>query len=187
MVQASRDLHQLNPLVKQNVELFLSFCKKKGLKVGISETYRTIERQDYLYSLGRTEKGAIVTNAKGSSMSSYHQWGLAVDFYQDQKGLEYECGFMEQVGMYGEQFGFEWGGRWKNFKDVAHLQMPFGLSIQELKGGSKVENQISSTYASALTKLVKQEIIEQPGLWYQPENMRRGHIESLIIKVAANL
>lgn len=187
MVNPSRDLHQLNPIVKQNVELFLAFCKSKGLKVGISETYRSIERQDYLYSLGRTEKGAIVTNAKGTSMSSYHQWGLAVDFYQDHKGLEYECSFMEQIGMYAEQFGFEWGGRWKNFKDVAHLQMSFGLSIQELKAGHKVENQISQNYANALNKLVKQGIIEQPGLWYQPENMRRGHIESLIIKVAASL
>lgn len=187
MVEASRDLHKLHPIVKQNVELFLAFCKKKGIKIGISETYRTIERQDYLYSLGRTEAGPIRTNAKGSSMSSYHQWGLAVDFYQDTKGLEYECGFMEQVGMYAEQFGFEWGGRWKNFKDVAHLQMTFGLSIQDLKSGCTVEQQISPIYANALNKLVKQGIIEQPGLWYQPDNMKRGHIESLIIKFATRI
>lgn len=187
MVASNRDLLKLHPLVKQNVELFLAYCKKQGLNVGISETHRSVERQDYLYSLGRTEKGNIVTNAKGSEMSSYHQWGLAVDFFQNIKGREYESDFMEKVGKIAEQFGFEWGGRWTSFKDVCHIQMTFGLSIRDLKAGGKVENRINSVYANAVTKLVRTGIIEQPGLWYQPENVKATHVESLIIKMAANL
>ena len=30
---------------------------------------------------GRTKPGNIVTNAKGSSYRSQHQWGIAFDFY----------------------------------------------------------------------------------------------------------
>ena len=187
MVEANRDLYKLHPIVKQNVELFLAYCKAKGLNVGISETYRSIERQDYLYAQGRTRPGIIVTNAKGSDMTSYHQWGLAVDFFQNVKGEEYECDFMEQVGAYAELFGFEWGGRWKNFKDLCHIQMTFGLSIQDLKNGKTVEKQIPENYANALSKLVKRGIIEQPGLWYQPDQIKKPHVESLIIKIASVL
>lgn len=186
-MEASRDIGKLHPIVKQNVELFLAFCKAKGLKVGISETYRSVERQDYLYSLGRTQKGSIVTNAKGSDLASYHQWGLAVDFFQNIKGLEYECDFMEQVGMYAEQFGFEWGGRWTSFKDMPHLQMTFGLSIKDLKAGRKVEDVVPKTYSDAINKLVRKGVIEQPGLWYQLDQVKPKHIQALMIKVASNL
>lgn len=32
-----------------------------------------------MYAQGRTKKGNIVTNAKGSDYSSQHQWGIAFD------------------------------------------------------------------------------------------------------------
>ena len=41
----------------------------------------TNAEQDALYAKGRTKPGNIVTNAKGSSYRSQHQWGIAFDFY----------------------------------------------------------------------------------------------------------
>lgn len=187
MIESTRDINLLHPLVKQNVQLFLEYCTKKGYKVGISETLRTVERQDYLYSLGREDKSQpIRTNAKGSDKSSYHQWGLAIDFYQNIKGKEYDPVFVEEVGKIGEQFGFEWGGRWAKLHDDCHLQMTFGLSIQQLKAGAKVEDSFPSTYMAAMSKLVRKGIIEQPGIWYQNEIGIQA-VRSLVIKCATNL
>ncbi len=33
--------------------------------------------------------------------------------------------------------GFSWGGDWAQFKDYPHLQMDFGLSINDLQNGEK--------------------------------------------------
>lgn len=187
MIKSTRDINLLNPLVKQNVQLFLDYCQKQGYKVGISETLRTKERQDYLYSLGRTDKSQpIRTNAKGSDMTSYHQWGLAFDFFQNVKGKEYDKGFIDEVGKIGEQFGFEWGGRWTTIRDSCHLQMTFGLSIKQLKAGVKVEDVMTPTYLSAVNKLVRKGIIEQPGIWYKKE-IGIHAVRSLVIKFASNL
>lgn len=186
-MQASRDLNQLQPMVKQNVDLFLEHCKKQGYKIGISETFRTDERQDYLYEQGRTRPGAIVTKCKGKDKQSYHQWGLAIDFFQDVKGEEYEITFMEEVGRIAESFGFEWGGRWTNFKDTPHLQMTFGLSIQELKLGKKITDNIPQTYIDAINKLVKRGELSNPGLWYNFKSIQPVHIQALMIKFATNV
>ena len=128
-----------------------------------------------------------MTNAQGMSMSSYHQWGLAVDIYQDVRGAEYEQGFLEQIGILAESFGFEWGGRWKNFKDTAHLQMTFGLSIEQLKCGKKITDNFSRQYIDAIQKLVRKGEISQPGLWYRRDAITMKNIESLMIKFATKV
>lgn len=186
-MNANRDLSLLHPIVKQNAELFLEHCKKLGYNIAVSETMRSKERQDYLYAQGRTRPGAVVTNAKGSDMSSYHQWGLALDIFQNVKGAEYEQDFLQEVGKIAESFGFEWGGRWTSFKDMPHIQMTFGLSIQELKLGKKVTDNFNQTYTDALNQLVKKGEISQPGLWYNFGSIKPSHIQALIIKFATKV
>lgn len=141
-MNSCRDLKELHPVVKVLAEKLIAECEKQGLKIGISETYRSIERQDYLYSQGRTRPGNVVTNAKGSSMSSYHQWRLAFDFFQNIKGKEYDPAFMQKVGKIGQSLGLEWGGSWTGFKDTPHFQYTFGLSITDLKSGKKPPEQV---------------------------------------------
>ena len=59
-----RDLNKLSAKGKIACELFLAECKKQGLNVLVTETYRSQERQSYLYEQGRTRPGIIVTNVK---------------------------------------------------------------------------------------------------------------------------
>lgn len=82
---------------------------------------------------------------------SYHNFGLAIDF-----ALELEDGSVVwdlerddngngesdwfEVAAIGKELGFDWGGDWRNFKDYPHLEMTFGLSIDELQSGWRPED-----------------------------------------------
>ena len=114
-----RDVTALHPVLQEKISELLDACKKAGLKIGISECLRTKEEQDALYAQGRTKPGRIVTNAKGSTFSSMHQWGVAFDFYRaDGKGAYNEAdNFFGKVGAIGKSIGLEWGGDWKKPED----------------------------------------------------------------------
>ncbi|MFQ8841879.1 MAG: M15 family metallopeptidase [Clostridium fessum] len=72
--------------------------------MAIGETYRTVAEQDALYAQGRTKPGNKVTNARGSSYSSQHQWGIAFDFYRaDGKGAYNEDGDFSEGPPYNRQ------------------------------------------------------------------------------------
>ncbi len=131
-----RDIKQLHPRLQEKVTQLKAECEKQGVKIGIGECLRTKEEQDALYAKGRTAPGNIVTNAKGSSYSGMHQWGVAVDFYRnDGKGAYNNAdGFFNKVGQIGKQLGLEWGGDWKSIVDLPHFQLPdWGSTAKKLK------------------------------------------------------
>ena len=76
-----RDITLCHPRLQRIAAAWLKACAAEGITVAISETLRTAAEQDALYAQGRTKPGNIVTNAKGSSYKSQHQWGIAFDFY----------------------------------------------------------------------------------------------------------
>ena len=78
-----RDMTQLHPLLQIKAAQLKEACQKQGISIQFSECLRTTQEQDALYAQGRTTPGSIVTNAKGSTYSSQHQWGIAIDFYLD--------------------------------------------------------------------------------------------------------
>ena len=97
-----------------------------------TEAYRSPERQDELYAIGRDENGnktgSTVTDARGGE--SAHQYRLAIDL-----GIVDETGNWNRdyvidpnqpdwlrLGEIGESYGFEWGGRWG--WDHPHFQIP---------------------------------------------------------------
>lgn len=61
----SADLNLLHPNLKPLAGYFLDALSSNGLKILVTCTYRTDAEQDRLYAQGRTEKGKIITNAKG--------------------------------------------------------------------------------------------------------------------------
>lgn len=75
-----RDIALCHPRMQKIAAQWITACKAEGINVAISETLRTAAEQDALYAKGRTKPGNIVTNAKGSSYRSQHQWGIAFDF-----------------------------------------------------------------------------------------------------------
>lgn len=131
-----KDIKLCHPQLQIKAARLLEECEKQGLKIKIGETLRTREEQDALYAQGRTKPGNIVTNAPGSSYSSYHQWGTAFDIYRnDGKGAYNESGdFFTRVGKIGKSVGLEWGGDWKNIVDKPHFQLPdWGSSTAGIK------------------------------------------------------
>ncbi len=131
-----RDITLCHPRLQTLAAKLKEECNEKGLKIEIGETLRTKAEQDALYAQGRSKPGRIVTNAPGSSYSSFHQWGTAFDIYRnDGKGAYNESGnFFRKVGETGVSLGLEWGGNWKSIIDQPHFQLPdWGSSTQKIK------------------------------------------------------
>jgi peptidoglycan L-alanyl-D-glutamate endopeptidase CwlK len=131
----SRDLHYLHPIVRTKCEQFISECKKQGIIILITSTYRDIESQNALYAQGRTTAGKKVTNAKGGQ--SFHNYRVAFDFVPlvNGKAVWNDKELFNKCGEIGESLGLEWAGRWKSFKELAHFQLTNGLTLKDFRAG----------------------------------------------------
>ena len=121
-----RDITLCHPRLQKLITQLTSECANAGLPIKIGESFRSVTEQDALYAQGRTQPGSIVTNARGSSYSSQHQWGIAADFYRaDGKGAYNESGdYFKKVGELAKNLGLGWGGDWKSIVDKPHLYLP---------------------------------------------------------------
>lgn len=157
-----RNISDLHPKLQEKAELLVKKCKEKGISIGISECLRTKAEQDALYAKGRTTAGAIVTNAKGSSYSSMHQWGVAFDFYLkedvDGDGKTGDDAFnnstklFNKVGAVAKDIGLEWGGDWK-MRDLPHVQLPnWGSTASKLKAAYETPDKFMKTWDKYKTK-----------------------------------
>lgn len=117
--KACRDIGALLPVAQAACRAFLRECEREGLAVLITETYRTQERQDYLYAQGRTRAGTIVTWTR----KSRHTGRLAWDVCKNRKGQEYaDAAFFDRCGRIAEKLGITWGGRWDT-PDRSHFEV----------------------------------------------------------------
>lgn len=122
----SRDLTLLRDDVEANCRKWLELCKEAGLNVLVTNTVRDAEYQAHLYAQGRTRPGSIVTNSK---LPTFHsdQAGLAFDFCKNVKGHEYDDNaFFHKAAAIAKGLGFSWGGDWKSFVDMPHIQWDNG-------------------------------------------------------------
>ncbi|MGP7815639.1 M15 family metallopeptidase [Niallia sp. 01092] len=137
---------ELLPIVAEKVEILKEKTAEKGITILITDDYRSFEEQDKLYDKGRKTPGKVVTYLEGGE--SYHNFGLAVDFaLQLENGnviwdTEYDGNGNGQsdwfeVAEIAKELGFQWGGDWTGFKDYPHLQMDFGLTINDLQTGKR--------------------------------------------------
>jgi len=139
----SRSLQDLHPEIHWWASKVIQAAQEIRVPILIYFTLRTFAEQEVLYAIGRTEPGKIKTNARGGE--SYHNYGLAFDFAIDPSGpgIEWASGVdinddkipdYRQIGEIGEDFGLQWGGRFKSIKgDYGHLQFSFGFSIHALR------------------------------------------------------
>ncbi|MBR5284183.1 MAG: M15 family metallopeptidase [Clostridia bacterium] len=120
----SRDTTLLHPQLQEICETFIAECRKQGLTVGISQTWRTKAEQDDLYAQGRTKPGVIVTKCRYPN--SPHNWGVAFDIYRnDGKGAYADNdGWFKKCGQIGKKLGLCWGGDFKSFVDKPHFELP---------------------------------------------------------------
>lgn len=137
---ASRSLGDLHPKVQNMAFEFMKACKERDIEVLITCTYRTHEEQEYLYSLGRTQPGKKVTNAKPGE--SFHNYGLALDFVPLRGGKPVwgtagaDLELWTECGEIAEEIGFEWAGRWTKFREFPHIQWTGGRSLRDLQLGN---------------------------------------------------
>lgn len=93
-----------------------------GIRIKVISGLRTYAEQDALYAQGRSNKGKIVTNAKGGY--SNHNFGIAFDVAVFE-GTTYlpESVKYKAVGVLGNDLGLEWGGNWRTIIDQPHFQL----------------------------------------------------------------
>ena len=129
-----------NELTKIYIEANNKLAKSR---LRFSYVLRTFKEQEALFN-----KRPKVTNAKAGQ--SYHNYGLAVDIVllldKDNNGTfetaswdvfkdwdkDGIADWLEVVKVF-EKYGWEWGGKFKSFKDMPHFQKTFGKSWQQLK------------------------------------------------------
>ena len=128
-----RDLAELLPAAQTACRLLFQECFKAGIKnIFITETYRSQERQNYLYAQGRTRPGQIVTWTLNSNHKSRLAWDIAVCPPQSL----YDVTTLTRVGAIARKLGITWGGDWvgsidrPHFEVKANWKMPAGYKLE---------------------------------------------------------
>lgn len=112
----------VHPKLAGKAENILSFARRDGFTMVITQGLRTFAQQNALYAKGRTTRGPRVTNAPGGR--SYHNYGIAVDFAFVVGGkISWDERLYRNIGKWADEAGgLTWGGRWK-FVDLPHVQL----------------------------------------------------------------
>ncbi|MGN7402718.1 M15 family metallopeptidase [Cytobacillus praedii] len=121
-----RDINELHSVAQTACRLFLEECKKGGLDIFITETYRSQERQDYLYSQGRTRPGPVVTWTLKSNHKSRLAWDIACN-----KPSLYDAATLKKAGLIAMSLGIGWGGVWKT-PDMPHFEVTTGWIVPKI-------------------------------------------------------
>ena len=131
-----RSLDKLNGVVRELLLLAIEDIKKQGVTPLIVETFRTPERQMWLFGQGRTASqlirkkvpveyahpGAVVTQ----TLNSIHKTGCAVDLIPVKNGKAvWNANDPDTKKIINTmiRYGFEAGANWKTFKDSPHYQI----------------------------------------------------------------
>lgn len=129
----SADVALLHPVFRAAVIDVHNRLTAEGIPFKVFEAFRYPERQADLYAQGRTKPGAIVTKAR--PWTSYHQYGLAVDFvlYENGKWSWETAGAKRKWWQRMQDLGREMGLEALSF-ELPHLQLA-GLKIESLLAG----------------------------------------------------
>lgn len=176
-----RDVNKLNGVVKTLLSLALEEIKACGITPLVVETYRTQERQYWLYGQGRNalqlikkkvpvkyaHKGPIVTQ----TLNSIHTSGCAVDVIPMRGGKAIWSANdkdTKQIIAIMQDYGFEAGANWKSFPDSPHFQ---------IKLPTPKYNSVSQDNTTIfLTKAIQDRLgIRADGIWGKQTNEAVDH------------
>ena len=148
------DRTKLHPWLNYKLGLLLKQCAKKGIYLIITQGFRSKAEQDALYAQGRTKKGNIVTNAKGSDYSSQHQWGIAFDIAINDSKLLYNEATIKKVAKIAKsnKVGLAWGGDWTSPVDTPHFYLDkWGDTPSKLKKKYGVFDNFKKTWTKKVS------------------------------------
>lgn len=135
-IYTERRIARLHPSIQDRARQFIHAAEKEGIKLRITDGYRTFDEQQEIYNKGRTAESIakgekIVTNAKPGQ--SFHNYALAFDVVEikDGKGL-WENPNWPRIGALGKSFGFAWGGDFSGAWDKPHFEYPPGVKYSTL-------------------------------------------------------
>lgn len=147
------DRSKLHPWLDYKLELLLKKCEKKRIYLIITEGFRTKDYQDALYAKGRTAPGNIVTNAKGSTYSSQHMWGIAFDIAINDSQLLYDGALIKEVAKIAKKIGLGWGGDWISIVDTPHFYLKkWGSTTSKLRMQYGTPNEFEKTWKKKVNK-----------------------------------
>lgn len=127
MSEVIRAIDRLREPGMEACKLFLQVCKERNIDIFITETYRSAERQKYLY-----QKGA--SKCDGIKRKSSHQSGLAWDIACRGDEL-YNHKILDRAGSVARELGIVWGGNWSSFIDKPHFEVS-----KNWKNNKKIES-----------------------------------------------
>ncbi|MBG9756591.1 M15 family metallopeptidase [Lysinibacillus sphaericus] len=155
-----RDISELLPAAQTACRLLFQEHFKAGIKnVFITETYRSQERQKYLYAQGRTRPGQIVDSNHKSRLA----WDIAVGPPQNL----YDVATLRRVGAIARKLGITRGGDWTGNIDRPHFEVkPNWIMPKEYKIEGQViiptnsKYQVQLTVEGNTTKAIAKEMIK---------------------------
>lgn len=134
---SSRKLEDLYPQTRAKVSAWLAECKRQGLDILVTSTFRSFKEQDALYAQGRTKPGKRVTNARGGQ--STHNVRRGIDFVPLTNGKpdwSAKNPDLLSAATIGNHHELAWGGNWRTFKDMLHLQDQYCKTCDKDVGSS---------------------------------------------------
>ena len=143
----------LHPQLNFKLGNLLDKCAEKGIYLIITEGFRTKEYQDSLYAKGRTAPGKVVTNAKGSTYSSQHMWGIAFDIAINDSKLLYDTATIKKVAVIAKKIGLGWGGDWTSIVDTPHFYLKqWGSTTTKLKQQYGTPDKFKKTWKKTVSR-----------------------------------
>jgi hypothetical protein len=110
-------LARVAPALGKRVVRFIAAEAARGQVIQVVQGLRTFAEQDRLFA-----QRPRVTKARGGQ--SNHNYGMAVDVAPVISGrVSYDTKYYKFKDS-AEIAGLEWGGLWKSFTDLPHLQLP---------------------------------------------------------------
>jgi hypothetical protein len=113
-------LHELDPNAWWAVECWMNDSFALGRAFTVSESFRTVERQQWLYAQGRTRPGDKVTERDGVNVVSDHQLRLAVDIYPNCPQKK-QAEWWRDIADIGKNYGIEHPYTKGRFIDLPHF------------------------------------------------------------------
>lgn len=121
----------MNTEFLKKLTLFEEKLKKAGIRVMMTDGFRSPKEQDKLYARGRTIPGQKITNASGGY--SWHNFGLAADYAFIVNGKVTWNGPWQTFGRIAKECGLEWGGNFKTITDRPHVQWTQGKTLSRMR------------------------------------------------------
>lgn len=105
-------LELLEPVTRAKVIQLLEDANAISIPLIVFETYRSRERQQVLFDRKATKLKEV----------GVHHYGLACDLVRDDHGQPSWKGDFSFMGRLAKRSDLVWGGDWRTFKDVYHVQ-----------------------------------------------------------------